>query len=201
VSWGKVVLAVRSVRAHVGEPRYRGVCLIPHEALGVDATRFSRRASYPQEGRRKTPQRTKPSGSSSRRTHARGPSPPSKRDATSCERWPVRALANPPSGGICSGWASPEKRTVEALERDEWRRAARKVTVSGALNARSLVFVDEMGTNVSLSPLYGWSKRRRRVYGSVPCNRCPATLRQEHHTPFEHDHRPPTGPTPTFSTG
>jgi transposase len=45
------------------------------------------------------------------------------------------------------------------------------VTVSGALDARSLVFVDEMGTNTSLSPIYGWSKRGQRAYGSVPRNR------------------------------
>jgi transposase len=43
--------------------------------------------------------------------------------------------------------------------------------VSGALDARSLVFVDEMGTNTSLSPLYGWSKKGERAYGSVPRNR------------------------------
>ena len=45
------------------------------------------------------------------------------------------------------------------------------MTVSGALDARSLVFVDEMGTNTSLSPLYGWSKKGQRVHGSVPRNR------------------------------
>jgi hypothetical protein len=41
------------------------------------------------------------------------------------------------------------------------------VTVSGALDARSLVFVDEMGTNTSLSPVYGWSKKGQRAHGSV----------------------------------
>jgi transposase len=45
------------------------------------------------------------------------------------------------------------------------------VTVSGALDARSLVFVDEMGTNISLSPKYGWSKKGHRAPGSVPRNR------------------------------
>jgi transposase len=45
------------------------------------------------------------------------------------------------------------------------------VTVSGALDAHSLVFVDEMGTNTSLSPLYGWSKKGQRAHGSVPRNR------------------------------
>jgi hypothetical protein len=60
---------------------------------------------------------------------------------------------------------------VGALERDEWRRAAWRVTVAHSLDARSLVFVDEMGTNVSLSPLYAWSKKGRRAYGSVPRNR------------------------------
>jgi transposase len=43
--------------------------------------------------------------------------------------------------------------------------------VSGALDARSLVFVDEMGTNTSLSPLYGWSKKGERAHCSVPRNR------------------------------
>jgi transposase len=45
------------------------------------------------------------------------------------------------------------------------------VTVSGVLDARSLVFVDEMGTNTSLSPLYGWSKKGERAHCSVPRNR------------------------------
>jgi transposase len=43
--------------------------------------------------------------------------------------------------------------------------------VSGALDARTLVFVDEMGTNTSLSPLYGWSKKGERTRCSVPRNR------------------------------
>jgi transposase len=60
---------------------------------------------------------------------------------------------------------------VGALERDEWRRAAWKVTVAGTLDTRSLVFVDEMGTNVSLSPIYGWSRKGERAYCSVPRNR------------------------------
>jgi transposase len=60
---------------------------------------------------------------------------------------------------------------VGALERDEWLRAAWKVMVAGTLDARSLVFVDEMGTNISLSPLYGWAKKGERAYCSVPGNR------------------------------
>ena len=43
--------------------------------------------------------------------------------------------------------------------------------VSGSLDANSLVFVDEMGTNISLSPLYGWSKKGQRARCSVPRNR------------------------------
>jgi transposase len=42
--------------------------------------------------------------------------------------------------------------------------------VAGTLDARSLVFVDEMGTNISLSPLYGWAKKGERAYCSVPRN-------------------------------
>jgi len=43
--------------------------------------------------------------------------------------------------------------------------------VAQPLDARSLVFVDEMGTNTSLSPLYGWAKKGQRAYCSVPRNR------------------------------
>jgi hypothetical protein len=43
--------------------------------------------------------------------------------------------------------------------------------VAQLLDARSLVFVDEMGTNTSLSPTYGWSKKGERAYCSVPRNR------------------------------
>jgi transposase len=43
------------------------------------------------------------------------------------------------------------------------------------LDARRLVFVDEMGTNTSLSPLYAWSPRGQRARCSVPRNRGPNT--------------------------
>jgi transposase len=45
------------------------------------------------------------------------------------------------------------------------------VTLAQTLDARTLVFVDEMGTNTSLSPLYGWSKKGERARCSVPRNR------------------------------
>jgi transposase len=57
------------------------------------------------------------------------------------------------------------------MERDEWRRAAWRVTVAGTLDTRSLVFVDEMGTNISLSPIYGWAKKGERARCVVPRNR------------------------------
>jgi transposase len=68
-----------------------------------------------------------------------------------------------------------KKRSVGAAERDEWLRAAWKVMVAGTLDARSLVFVDEMGTNTSLSPLYAWAPRGERASCSVPRNRGPNT--------------------------
>jgi transposase len=43
--------------------------------------------------------------------------------------------------------------------------------VARSLDSRSLVFVDEMGTNTSLSPIYGWSRKGARAYCSVPRNR------------------------------
>src|SRR5215213_10782666 len=61
--------------------------------------------------------------------------------------------------------------SVGASERDEWFRAAWKVTVAGVLDPRRLVFVDECGTHVSLAPVYGYSARGERVRLKVPRNR------------------------------
>ena len=48
----------------------------------------------------------------------------------------------------------PKKRSLGAAERDEFLRAAWRAMVAGGLvDAERLVFVDEMGTNVSLCPL------------------------------------------------
>src|SRR5215217_4460075 len=64
-----------------------------------------------------------------------------------------------------------KKRAVGASERNEWLRAAWKVTVAGVLDPRRLVFVDECGTHVSLAPIYGYSARGERVRLKVPRNR------------------------------
>lgn len=55
-------------------------------------------------------------------------------------------------------------------ERDEFLRAAWRLMVAGEVDAARLVFVDEMGTNVSLSPLYAWSRKGERAFGSAPRN-------------------------------
>jgi hypothetical protein len=59
---------------------------------------------------------------------------------------------------------------VGAAERDEFLRAAWRALVAQRIDARRLVFVDECGTNISLSPLYAWSRRGERAYCSVPRN-------------------------------
>jgi hypothetical protein len=43
--------------------------------------------------------------------------------------------------------------------------------VAAEVDAEHLLFVDEMGTNVSPSPLYAWSLKGHRAFGSVPRNR------------------------------
>jgi hypothetical protein len=45
----------------------------------------------------------------------------------------------------------PKKRSLGASERDEFLRAAWRALVTGQIDAERLVFVDEMGANVSLS--------------------------------------------------
>jgi DDE superfamily endonuclease len=61
------------------------------------------------------------------------------------------------------------------VERDEWLRATWRVTLAAKLDPKRLVFVDEMGTNTSLSALRAWSRRGRRAFCSVPRNRGPNT--------------------------
>ena len=63
-----------------------------------------------------------------------------------------------------------------AVERDEWLRAAWRVALASKIDPKRLVFVDEMGTNTSLSVLRAWSRRGQRAYYcSVPRNRGPNT--------------------------
>ncbi len=42
--------------------------------------------------------------------------------------------------------------------------------MAGRIEARRFVFVDEMGANSSLTPLYAWSRRGERAFASVPRN-------------------------------
>jgi hypothetical protein len=46
----------------------------------------------------------------------------------------------------------PEKGGRSTTERDEFQRAAWRVTVAAVLNPESLIFVDEMEVNTSLAP-------------------------------------------------
>jgi hypothetical protein len=69
------------------------------------------------------------------------------------------------------------------VEREEFLRAAWKVMVAQELDATRLVFVDEMGTNISLAPLYAWAPRGHRAPVSVPRNRGANTP----HCAFEHE--------------
>ena len=47
----------------------------------------------------------------------------------------------------------PKKRSLGAAERDEFLRAAWRTLVAEEVDAKRLVFVEEMGANVSLSAL------------------------------------------------
>ena len=57
-----------------------------------------------------------------------------------------------------------------ASERDEFLRAAWRSLVTEEIQADRLVFVDEMGANISLAPVYTWSRRGERALASVPRN-------------------------------
>jgi transposase len=69
----------------------------------------------------------------------------------------------------------PKKRSVGAAERDEWLRAAWRVTLAQQIDPERLIFIDEMGANTSLSPIYAYAPKGQRAYCSVPRNRGPNT--------------------------
>ena len=58
-----------------------------------------------------------------------------------------------------------------ALERDEFLRAVWRVMIAEQVGTERLLFVDEMGTNTSLSALYAWAPKGQRAHCSVPRNR------------------------------
>ena len=64
----------------------------------------------------------------------------------------------------------PKKRSLGAAERDEFLRAAWRAMVVRGIEARRLVFVDECGANISLVPLYAWSRRGEQAPAKAPRN-------------------------------
>jgi hypothetical protein len=65
---------------------------------------------------------------------------------------------------------SKKRSLLGASERDEFLRCAWRAEVSERLAAERFVFVDEMGSNTSLSPLYGWSRVGERLRVKAPRN-------------------------------
>jgi transposase len=63
-----------------------------------------------------------------------------------------------------------KKKTLRASEQKEAERAAWREQAQ-TLDASKLVFLDECGSNIALTRLYGRSPKGMRAYGSVPRNR------------------------------
>ena len=69
-----------------------------------------------------------------------------------------------------AGGLDPKKKTLAATEQREEERAQFREQMK-ELDARRLVVVDECGSNIALTPRYGWAPKGQRVHGSVPRNR------------------------------
>jgi hypothetical protein len=63
-----------------------------------------------------------------------------------------------------------KKKTLRASEQKEAERAVWRAQAQ-TLDASKLVFLDECGSNIALTRVYGRSPKGKRVYGSVPRNR------------------------------
>jgi transposase len=79
-------------------------------------------------------------------------------------REPLGGGASHPAVGL-----DLQKKTLGAAERDEEVRQAYRERVA-PLSAERFVVVDECGSNVGLTPLYGRAPRGERAYGSAPRN-------------------------------
>jgi transposase len=64
---------------------------------------------------------------------------------------------------------------LSASERDEAERAAWRAQAQAEFDPETLVFVDESGCNLALTPLYGWAPRGERARAQAPRNRGPNT--------------------------
>ena len=66
-----------------------------------------------------------------------------------------------------AGGLDAQKKTLGASERREEERGKFREQMK-QMDARRLVIVDECGSNIALTPLYGWAPKGERAYGSVP---------------------------------
>ena len=74
------------------------------------------------------------------------------------------------ASGHCAVGLDLEKKQVGATERNETDRAAWH-DLTGYLPTKELVFVDECGSHIGLTPLYARAPRGQRAFGLVPRNR------------------------------
>ena len=83
----------------------------------------------------------------------------------------------PPCLESCGkSWAGVIKKiSLQASERDEAERTAWRARADQEFKAESLVFVDESGCNLALTPRYGWAPRGERAVAQAPRNRGPNT--------------------------
>lgn len=77
--------------------------------------------------------------------------------------------ASPPCPALSSGWALRSKKVLRASEQDPEKRAAWWLAIDG-YDPAALVFVDESGTNLAMTPRYGRAPRGERVIGIAPRN-------------------------------
>lgn len=71
---------------------------------------------------------------------------------------------------VCRSWTSPVKKSLLACERDEKARTKfRKLT--SAFDLGNFIFIDEMGSNLGLTRLYGRAAPGQRVRDQVPGDR------------------------------
>jgi transposase len=82
--------------------------------------------------------------------------------------WPAAERSDDVAGHPPAG-LDAEKKTLAASERDEEARTAWREAVA-PLDPQQFVFVDESGTHIALTRLYGWAPHDHRATGSVPRN-------------------------------
>src|SRR5438552_319064 len=95
---------------------------------------------------------------------------PRESNTATCGKPPTASRSVLPASRVPGRpWAGREKKTLRASEQQEAERVAWRKQAAD-LPSQDLVFVDETGSHIAMTPVYAYAPRGERAGGKVPRN-------------------------------